>query len=242
MVPVVALYSTFLQRAFDQMMQDVALLHLHVVFAIDRAGLVGDDGPTHHGVFDVGFLRQIPGFCLLAPASLKEQQQMLCWAIRDYSGPIAIRYPRGTEGAYTDSSWDGERKAVRHRAGRDVTLITYGTMINSVLEAAERLEAAGISAAVVRLMQLTGISAEALLPLLAEKRRVVVVEEAAANSGVKQAVAWELMQHCPDCRVSGIDLGDGFVTHGAQKRLYEACGLDAASIADFVSGVLEHEK
>lgn len=242
MVPVVALYSTFLQRAFDQMMQDVALLHLHVVFAIDRAGLVGDDGPTHHGVFDVGFLRQMPGFCVLAPASLKEQQEMLCWAIRDCNGPVAVRYPRGTEGAYTASSWDGKQKAVRHRAGRDVTLITYGTMINSVLEAAERLEATGISAAVVRLMQLTDISAEALLPLLAEKRQVVVVEEAAANSGVKQAVAWELMQHCPDCRVSGIDLGDGFVTHGAQKRLYEACGLDAASIANFVSGVLEHEK
>lgn len=143
MVPVVALYSTFLQRAFDQMMQDVALLHLHVVFAIDRAGLVGDDGPTHHGVFDVGFLRQMPGFCVLAPASLKEQQEMLCWAIRDCNGPVAVRYPRGTEGAYTASSWDGKQKAVRHRAGRDVTLITYGTMINSVLEAAERLEADG---------------------------------------------------------------------------------------------------
>lgn len=242
MVPVVALYSTFLQRAFDQMMQDVALLHLHVVFAIDRAGLVGDDGPTHHGVFDVGFLRQMPGFCVLAPASLKEQQEMLCWAIRDCNGPVAVRYPRGTEGAYTASSWDGKQKAVRHRAGRDVTLITYGTMINSVMEAAEKLAQSGISAAVVRLMQLTDISAEALLPLLAEKRQVVVVEEAAANSGVKQAVAWELMQHCPDFRVSGIDLGDGFVTHGAQKRLYEACGLDAASIANFVSGVLEHEK
>ena len=242
MVPVVALYSTFLQRAFDQMMQDVALLHLHVVFAIDRAGLVGDDGPTHHGVFDVGFLRQIPGFCVLAPASLKEQQEMLCWAIRDCNGPVAVRYPRGTEGAYTASSWDGKQKAVRHRAGRDVTLITYGIMINSVLEAAERLEATGISAAVVRLMQLTDISAEALLPLLSDNKQVVVVEEAAANSGVKQAVAWELMQHCPDFRVSGIDLGDGFVTHGAQKRLYEACGLDAASIANFVSGVLEHEK
>ena len=115
-------------------------------------------------------------------------------------------------------------------------------MINSVLEAAERLEATGISAAVVRLLQLTDLSAEALLPLLSDNKQVVVVEEAAANSGVKQAVAWELMQHCPDCRVSGIDLGDGFVTHGAQKRLYEACGLDAASIANFVSGVLEHEK
>ena len=91
MIPVVALYSTFLQRSYDQLIQDVALLHLHVVLAIDRAGLVGDDGPTHHGVFDVGFLRQIPGMKILAPASLAEQKDMLRWAIETYNGPVAVR-------------------------------------------------------------------------------------------------------------------------------------------------------
>ena len=91
MTPVVALYSTFLQRAYDQIMQDICMLHLHVVFAIDRAGLVGDDGPTHHGVFDVGFLRQMPGMLLLNPVSLQEQQDMLQWAVEEYDGPVAIR-------------------------------------------------------------------------------------------------------------------------------------------------------
>jgi 1-deoxy-D-xylulose-5-phosphate synthase len=91
MIPVVAIYSTFLQRSFDQIMQDIALQQLHVVLAVDRAGMVGEDGPTHHGVFDVGFLRQVPGMKILAPASLLEQQKMLRWAVEEYHGPVAVR-------------------------------------------------------------------------------------------------------------------------------------------------------
>lgn len=242
MTPVVALYSTFLQRAYDQLMQDVGILHMHVVLAVDRAGLVGDDGPTHHGVFDVGFLRQIPGMRILAPASLEEQTQMLTWAIQAYDGPVAVRYPRGTEGAYTGSAWDGKATAVSHRRGRDITLITYGTLINPVLDAAERLEKQGIQCSVLRLLELADFSVEEILGMMPEKKNVVVIEETAANSGVKLPLAWELQQQCPDCRVSGIDLGKGFVPHGSQARLYEYCGLDADSIARFVSGVLVDEK
>ena len=242
MTPVVALYSTFLQRAYDQLMQDVGILHMHVVLAVDRAGLVGDDGPTHHGVFDVGFLRQIPGMRILAPASLEEQTQMLTWAIQEYDGPVAVRYPRGTEGAYTGSAWDGKATAVSHRRGRDITLITYGTLINPVLDAAARLEKQGIQCSVLRLLELADFSVEEILGMMPEKKNVVVIEETAANSGVKLPLAWELQQQCPDCRVSGIDLGKGFVPHGSQARLYEYCGLDADSIARFVSGVLVDEK
>lgn len=242
MTPVVALYSTFLQRAYDQLMQDVGILHMHVVLAVDRAGLVGDDGPTHHGVFDVGFLRQIPGMRILAPASLEEQTQMLTWAIQEYDGPVAVRYPRGTEGAYTGFAWDGKATAVSHRRGRDITLITYGTLINPVLDAAARLEKQGIQCSVLRLLELADFSVEEILGMMPEKKNVVVIEETAANSGVKLPLAWELQQQCPDCRVSGIDLGKGFVPHGSQARLYEYCGLDADSIARFVSGVLVDEK
>lgn len=242
MTPVVALYSTFLQRAYDQLMQDVGILHMHVVLAVDRAGLVGDDGPTHHGVFDVGFLRQIPGMRILAPASLEEQTQMLTWAIQEYDGPVAVRYPRGTEGAYTGSAWDGKATAVSHRRGRDITLITYGTLISPVLDAAVRLEKQGIQCSVLRLLELADFSVEEILGMMPEKKNVVVIEETAANSGVKLPLAWELQQQCPDCRVSGIDLGKGFVPHGSQARLYEYCGLDADSIARFVSGVLVDEK
>lgn len=242
MIPVVAIYSTFLQRAYDQLMQDVAMLHLHVVLAIDRAGLVGDDGPTHHGVFDVGFLRQIPGMRILAPASLCELEQMLTWAVESCDGPVAVRYPRGTEGKYTASAWDAAAKVAPHRSGADVTLITYGTMINPVLDAADRLAQQGISCTVLRLLELSGLPAEEILRLMPEKKNVVIIEETAANSGVAQPLAWQLRGLCPECRVSGIDLGHDFVPHGSQQRLYEYCGLDAASIAQFVSGVLTDEK
>lgn len=242
MIPVVAIYSTFLQRAYDQLMQDVAMLHLHVVLAIDRAGLVGDDGPTHHGVFDVGFLRQIPGMRILAPASLCELEQMLTWAVESCDGPVAVRYPRGTEGKYTASAWDAAAKVAPHRSGADVTLITYGTMINPVLDAADRLAQQGISCTVLRLLELSDLSAEEILRLMPEKKNVVIIEETAANSGVAQPLAWQLRGLCPECRVSGIDLGHDFVPHGSQQRLYEYCGLDAASIAQFVSGVLTDEK
>lgn len=242
MVPVVAIYSTFLQRAFDQIIQDVAMLQLHVVFAIDRAGLVGDDGPTHHGVFDVGYLRQIPGMKILAPASLREQEQMLTWAIEDYKGPVAVRYPRGTEGAYSDSLWDAEKSVVLHQSGDDMTLITYGTMINPVMEAAERLAQAGIRCTVLRLLELSQIPADEILRLMPDRKTAVVIEETAANSGIKAALAWELRARCPECQVDGIDLGTGFVPHGDQKKLYSLCGLDVDSIVNDVTGVAANEK
>ena len=242
MMPVVAIYSTFLQRAYDQLMQDVAMLRLHVVLAVDRAGLVGDDGPTHHGVFDVGFLRQVPGMQILAPASLRELEQMLTWAVETCDGPVAVRYPRGTEGAYTASAWDGTARVVPCGSGADVTLITYGTMINAVLAAAEELKQRGISCTVLRLLELSALPAEEILRLMPESKTAVVIEETASGSGISQAIAWEMRKLCPQCRVSGIDLGRDFVPHGSQQRLYEYCGLDAASIAQFVSGVLTDEK
>ena len=242
MIPVVALYSTFLQRAYDQLIQDVAMLHLHIVLAIDRAGLVGDDGPTHHGVFDVGFLRQIPGICVLAPASLKEQEQMLAWAVEQYDGPVAVRYPRGTEGAYSESAWDGACAVKCHRTGADAVLITYGTMINAVMQAAEQLSGQGIECTVLRLLCLSSISVEELMKWMAPGSFAVVVEETAEGSGIRQTLAYDLRRLDPQCRIDGIDLGREFVPHGDQKKLYQRCGLDADSIARFVKEGLAHEK
>ncbi len=237
MVPVLALYSTFLQRGYDQILQDIALLQLHVVLAIDRAGLVGDDGPTHHGVFDVGFLRQVPGMLVLAPASMAEQQDMLRWAVNDYNGPVAIRYPRGTEGSEKGSYWKGlDQGYVCHRTGRDITLVTYGSTLENVKNAAETLEAQGIDASVVRLMNLSALSAENLRHQLTSTEAVVVVEEVCHGSGIREALAWELRN--TECRVEGIDLGANFVTHGSQQKLYEECGLDEKSITAFVKEML----
>ena len=239
MIPVVALYSTFLQRAYDQIMQDVAMLHLHVVFAIDRAGLVGDDGPTHHGVFDVGFLRQVPGMCVLTPVSLAEQQDMLRWAVKDYNGPVAIRYPRGTEGAYKESDWNGLDDVVKcHRRGNDVTFITYGSLLGNVMAAADLLARQGIEATVLRLLAVSDLDGQKIAAQLPEKKTLIVIEEVCTGSGICESLAWELQKHCPECHVTGLDLGPDFVTHGAQQKLYECCGLNTESIAAYTKEVL----
>lgn len=238
MVPVVALYSTFLQRAYDQIMQDVCMLNLHVVFAIDRAGLVGDDGPTHHGVFDVGFLRQMPGLLLLNPVSFAEQQAMLHWAVEEYAGPVAVRYPRGTEGSYTGSDWKGFDSGIAvHRQGSDLIFVTYGSMLDNTLEAANLLAQQGIQATVLRLMNLTDLHTEEICRYIGENKTLIVVEEACTGSGIREALAYELMQHCPGCHVYGRDLGRDFVTHGDKKKLYENCGLNPESLAAFAKEV-----
>ena len=242
MVPVVALYSTFLQRSFDQLMQDISMLKLHTVLAIDRAGLVGEDGETHHGIYDVGFLRQNPGMTVLCPASIAEQKQMLVWAVEKCQGPVAVRYPRGGNGVYEDSAWSDMTDSVAvHRQGVDVTLITYGTIINNVLEAADLLEAQGIHTTVLRLQAVAPLNASEIVSKLSSCHRVVVVEESATCSGVHQELAWQIQHLLPDAKVDGLDLGNRFVTHGALNTLYQYYGLDGQSIADFTREVLKGE-
>ena len=235
MIPVVALYSTFLQRAYDQILQDIALLQLHVVLAIDRAGLVGDDGPTHHGVFDVGFLRQVPGMKILTPVSLAEQQDMLRWAVEECSGPVAIRYPRGTEGSYKQSDWDGTGKNIikEHRKGKDVTLITYGSMLENIMDAAETLSKEGIEATVLRLLSVSDLPIQQISERIPLNSAVIVVEEVCSRSGIREELAWKLGR-----RIYGLDLGPSFVPHGSQKELYKHCGLDSQSIVNFTREVL----
>lgn len=245
MIPVVAIYSTFLQRSYDMIMQDIALLHLHVILAVDRAGLVGEDGETHHGTFDIGFLRQMPGMTVLCPVCTQELQDMLEWAAEDYDGPVAIRYPRGGDRDYLQSDWQKgcmlpTDKAVKsHRTGKDVTLITYGTVLKNVMDAAQILSECGIEATVLRLLSVAPIPVEGIVSQMAESNHVVVIEEVCTGSGIREALAWELHQRCNDCCVNGIDLGSQFVTHGNLNRLYQAYGLDDQSIAQLVQEVLK---
>ncbi len=231
MVPVVAVYSTFLQRSFDQLLQDIAMLKLHVVFAVDRAGLVGEDGETHHGVFDVGYLRQIPGMTLLAPASCAELEGMLDFAVNKYDGPVAIRYPRGGDGSYTDSHFSNSG-IVTHRDGNSCAIITYGTLINQTLAAAEILSQQGLEAKVIRLTTLNPLPVAALKSALSGIANVFVVEETCAGSGICAAISHEIS------KCVGMDLGAEYVTHGSISQLYQKHGLDEKSIANKIQEVL----
>ena len=237
MVPVVALYSTFLQRSFDQILQDIAMLHLHVVLAIDRAGLVGEDGETHHGVFDVGFLRQVPGMKILAPGSCQELKEMLTWAVEEYDGPVAIRYPRGADRGYQESAFADGCGVCCHRQGEDFTIVTYGTMVDNALKAAELLHQKGIECQVLRLMQLAPLPVEKILSHFPGNSSVLILEEAASGSGIHEALAWHIKDSCVFCR----DLGDNYVTHGSVTELYQQHGLDPESIAEYILEVAGHE-
>ena len=234
MIPVVALYSTFLQRSFDMLLQDIALLKLHVIFAVDRAGLVGEDGETHHGVFDVGFLRQVPGMRILCPASTAELSQMLSWAV-DAEGPVAIRYPRGVDRGYADCAWPGAVCA--HTQGDDVAIVTYGTLLKNALDAASLLDEGGVKAEVVRLLQIAPLPLEALEDALGDVRHVVVLEEVQSCSGIGQQLASLLDGR----RVTCFDLGADFVTHGKLEELYRERRLDGASVKDRILEVLGNE-
>ena len=241
-VPVVAIYSTFFQRAYDQIMQDIGLLHLHVVLGVDRAGLVGEDGPTHHGVFDVGYLRQVPGMTVLCPASFTELQHMLRWAVKDYDGPVAIRYPRGGEGEYKACAFSGDPGSIFcHCRGDAATFISYGTVANNCIAAAELLRKSGIEVTVLRLLAVTDIDGARLAAQLTGSH-AIVVEEACTGSGIKETVGWTLAEHAPGCHVHGVDLGPDFVPHGSVPQLYERAGMDPESLANYVREVLRNEE
>ena len=239
MIPIVAIYSTFLQRSFDQIMQDVGMLGLHTVFAIDRAGLVGEDGETHHGVYDIGFLRQVPGMEILCPASLAELEEMLEYAVLEYHGPIAVRYPRGGNRNYRDSAWQ-QGKICTHRTGKDVTIVTYGTLVDNALEAAQLLAEQGIEVTVLRLLSVGELPVTALKDAL-HSGPVVVLEEACTGSGIRESLAWELKQAGCENKIYGIDLGRRYVTHGDLKNLYAYYGMDGQCVAKFVQEVISDE-
>ena len=240
-VPVIALYSTFLQRSYDMILQDICMQNLHVVIAVDRAGLVGEDGETHHGVFDVGFLRQAPNMTVLCPGSLAELSVMLRWAVQEHDGPVAVRYPRGGNGKFTENRWCVSDPVVKHRDGKDCAIITYGKLINNALDAADMLAKSGVDAAVLRLTRIHPLPVDALTSALEGYHCAVIIEECCDGSGIYASVAWELREITPGCKFAHLDLGKKFTTHGSMDALYRQCGLDADSIANYVQEVLKVE-
>ena len=245
MIPVVALYSTFLQRSVDMILQDICMLKLHTVFAVDRAGLVGEDGETHHGIYDVGLLRQAPGLKILCPGSCQELSQMLTWAVEEQSGPVAIRYPRGGDRDYTLSAWTSEMGqsggVCRHRTGKDLTIITYGVMLQNAMDTAELLHQNGVEATVIRLLSLDPLPTKSIISSISETPYVVVLEDSCSHSGIGDVLARYLYENIPGCRVDTLNLGQQYVTHGSVSKLYEYYGLDGQSVAKHILEVRNHE-
>ena len=241
MTPVFAVYSTFLQRSYDMLLHDVALQGLHVVLAVDRAGLVGEDGETHHGLFDPAFLDTIPGMTVLCPASFAELRDMLEYAVYEVKGPVAIRYPRGGEGAYQDGA--PRHPAVLLREGTDLTLVGCGTLVNELLDCADRLAADGIRAEVVKLNTITPLPLELVARSVKKTGRLLVAEESAEMGGIGQRIAAGLL--AAGIPVQGLALastGRGFVTHGTIPQLRRLCGLDGESLYHRAREVCGHGK
>lgn len=237
-VPVFAVYSTFLQRGFDQLIHDVSLSDLHAVFAVDRAGLVGADGETHHGMFDVGYLSAVPGMTLFAPANFAELRDMLRAAVLRCKGPAAVRYPRGGEGGYA-APWDGENFTLL-REGRDCAIVCYGTLVNNALAAAELLAGQGIRAAVLKRNVLTAPEEnDALLEALMPYGAILVAEEAQSCGGVGERLLAALAQRGAGGKKLRLrNLGRSIPAQGTLEELHRELGLDAESLAALVKEML----
>ncbi|MBM2839676.1 MAG: 1-deoxy-D-xylulose-5-phosphate synthase [Bacteroidetes bacterium] len=241
-IPVAAIYSTFLQRAFDQIIHDVAIQHLHVVFVLDRAGLVGADGPTHHGAFDLTYLRLIPGMVVMAPKDENELRDMLYTAVMYEKGPIALRYPRGTGlGIPLKNTFDmvpiGRAETVR--TGHDVAMLAIGSMVTSALKAAELLEKAEISAEVVNMRFVKPIDGE-LLDHIAERfTHVVSLEDNVVTGGMGSAIAEHYAsKDLAALRLKIHGIPDRFIDHGTPAELQKELSLDPTGIAQVVKEFL----
>ncbi len=235
-VPVFAVYSTFLQRAYDMLIHDVAIDKLHVVLGVDRAGLVGEDGETHQGVFDVAYLDSIPGMRVLAPSSYAELESMLERAVLHMDGPVAVRYPRGGEGAYQADS--GETPAVCLRSGRDITMVGYGVGINDLLAAAEALAGEGIDAEIIKLNEVTPLPTDLVLDSVRRTGALIVAEDSIASGGVGQRLAAAMELAGIGSKTALINCGDRFIHHGAVSCLKAELGLDAQGIMKTAREVL----
>ncbi len=232
--PVVAIYSTFLQRGYDQLIHDVALQNLPVLFAIDRAGLVGPDGPTHAGSFDLSYLRCIPNMVIMAPADENECRQMLSTGFQ-IEGPAAVRYPRGIgPGVAVQSSLATLPigKAELRRSGKRIALLAFGSMLAPALDAAETLDAT-----VVNMRFVKPLDSELLARVAAEHELLVTLEENAVAGGAGSAINECLAALDLQTPVINMGLPDRFIEHGAHAELLAACGLDCAGI---IAGVSEY--
>lgn len=234
--PVVALYSTFAQRCYDQIVHDICLQNLPVVFALDRAGLVGEDGPTHHGVFDLSFLRDIPNLILAAPADENEMQHMLKTAF-DANAPFVLRYPRGAGfGVKMDDAPQALEigKGVWLKKGKDVNILAIGNRVHPALKAAQALAEKGVDCGVANMRFVRPLDTGFIDEALALSPRLVTTEDNMLAGGFGSAVAEYLTDKQADFKLLRLGIGDEFVEHGKVSQLYDQLGMSAGQMTDHI--------
>ena len=234
MHPVIALYSTFAQRAYDQLIHDVCLQNLPVTLCLDRAGLVGEDGPTHHGVFDLSYLRQMPNMCVMAPKDEEELRHMLATAIA-IEGPAAVRYPRGAGlGVPLTDSLEtlpvGKAEVLQEDG--DIAFLAVGTMVEKAKEAAAILKEEGIEAAVVNMRFIKPLDTELLGEMARTKRLLITAEENVLAGGFGSAVAEYLADHGIEVPLLRFGIPDRFIEQGTRRELLSLCGLQPDEMAE----------
>ena len=241
--PIVAIYSSFLQRAYDQIIHDVCIQNLPVIFAIDRAGLVGSDGETHQGIFDLSYLSGIPNMHIMAPKNKWELSDMLKFAV-DFDGPIAVRYPRGV----ACDSMKEQRAPIEYgraellKKGKDIALLAVGSMVQTALFVDELLQREGIDATIVNARFVKPIDTDMVDTLLKDHRMIVTMEENVLCGGFGEHVLSYVQQTYPGIRVLPVALPDSYVEHGNVDLLKKEVGIDAETIADTVSAAWDQYK
>nr|HDN00342.1 1-deoxy-D-xylulose-5-phosphate synthase [Deltaproteobacteria bacterium] len=245
LIPVVAIYSTFLQRAYDQIIHDVCLTNQHVVFAIDRGGLVGEDGPTHHGAFDLSYMRAIPNLVIMVPKDENELQHMLYTALM-HNGPVALRYPRGS-GTGVSLDWQLREipigKAEIEMEGPDVGIIALGHHVNTARNAAKELAHYGIKASVINARFAKPLDRDLITEIASKTSYILTIEENSLAGGFGSAVLECLSDNgIVSVKVCRLGLPDRFVKHGSQKTLRKSVGLDVPSIVDSVRSMIKSKE
>jgi len=239
MIPFCAVYSTFIQRAYDMIFHDVCLPNLHVIFAIDRAGLVADDGQTHQGIFDIGIFLQMPNLTVLCPSAISEMEQMLKYAAYELKGPVVIRYPRGGTDRYPSEGPPYMPMLLGSSVGEnencDNVIITYGRLVDNAMDALDILSDRGISAKVVKLTNISHIPYDNLLELIGDASTVHIVEECVSGGSLASKIALEFSERNIKIGIKAINLGNATIPSASTEELLEMFKLDAKGITEGIS-------
>ena len=230
-VPVIALYSTFLQRAYDQVLHDVCLQNLHVVFPIDRAGIVGADGETHQGVFDLSFLSAMPNMTVLSPSSFKQLKDMLRYAINEHNSPIAIRYPRGNSQSPYPYVPFRINEVITHTDGKDICIFTTGRMLNTAAKTAEKLNRNNITVQITELPTVYPLNEAEIIAQAMKTKAVITIEDNVISAGLGEHIAHIILSSGVDCYFKSFAFPTEPIVHGTVDELDKKYGMDADSVA-----------